>query len=67
MESTTQLVIWSTMFSLTMRAIPSEVAEKLAESFILAFCCFLPRTVYVRVITTDNSSKIIGYESEHKN
>lgn len=55
------------MFSLTMRAIPSEVAEKLTESFILAFCCFLPRTVYVRVITTDNSSKIIGYESEHKN
>lgn len=56
------------MFSLTMRAIPSEVAENLtAESFILAFCCFLPRAVYVRVITTDNSSKIIGYESELKN
>lgn len=64
-ESTTPQVIWSTILCLTMRAIHLEVAENLTtESVILALSCLIPRTGYDRVITTDNSTKIVGSESK---
>lgn len=34
------------------------------ESVILALSCLIPRTGYDRVITTDNSTKIVGSESK---